>query len=160
MQSLPMAPVAHNSSPAYSGEVVIVEIGGRLFGIDTAVIKSISELALTDERLIVEPYFGSYLYQNTKIPLLNLADFFSLNTALPETVFIVVVSAEAPFAILASRLLGKFRSEQTFALPQEAFRYPQLYPFAFEFNGSHLLLIDVHRALQYMTQHVQALGQL
>ncbi len=155
-----MTSADQHSASTYSGEAAIVEIGGRLFGIDTAAIKSISEMALQDKRLIVEPYFGSYLYQGTKIPLLNLADFFSLKSSLPEKIFVIVTSTEIPFAILVSSILGRFRSEQTFELPQEAFRYPQLYPFAFEFNGSHLLLIDVRRAFQCMTEYVQALGQL
>jgi chemotaxis signal transduction protein len=145
---------------SYSGEAVVVEIGGRLFGIDTQIIKSISELELADERLIIEPYFGSYSHQNTKIPLLNFADFFLLPSSLPNTIFVIVTNTEPPFAVIVSRLLGKVRFEHVFDLPQEVFRYPYLYAFAVEFNGSHFLLINLQRAFQYMTEHVQALGYL
>lgn len=146
---------------SYSGEAVVVEIGGRLFGIDTATIKSIAELSATDERLLIEPYLGSYFYQNAKISLLNLADFFSLPaSSRPETVIVIVINAEVPFAVMVSRLLGKFRSESVFALPQEAFRYPHLYPLALEFNGSHLLLIDMQNAFRCAAEYVQSLGNL
>ncbi|MFN3394883.1 MAG: chemotaxis protein CheW, partial [Candidatus Thermochlorobacter sp.] len=119
----------------YSGEAVVVEIAGKLFGIDTAVVKSIVELASSDDRLLIEPYLGSYFYQNAKIPLLNFADFFLLSpSSALEKVVVIVIQAELSFAVLVSRVLGKFRSETSFPLPQEVFLYPHLYPLAVEFN--------------------------
>ncbi|PIO47410.1 MAG: hypothetical protein CMR00_10445 [[Chlorobium] sp. 445] len=150
----------------YSGEAVVAEIAGKLFGIDTAVVKSIVELPSSDNRLLIEPYLGSYFYQNAKIPLLNLADFFllspssALESSALEKVVVIVIQAEPPFAVLVSRVLGKFRSETSFPLPQEVFLYPHLYPLAVEFNRSHLLLIDVQHAFRYVAEYVQSTGNL
>ncbi len=145
----------------YSGEAVVAEIAGKLFSIDTAVIKSIVELPSSDNRLLIEPYLGSYLYQNAKIPLLNLADFFLLSpSSALEKVVVIVIQAELPFAVLVSRVLGKFRSETSFPLPQEVFLYPHLYPLAVEFNRSHLLLIDIQHAFRYVAEYVQSTGNL
>lgn len=151
------------SPPPASSEVVVVEIGNRYFGFETTPIKSIVELAPDDPRLLIEPHLGSFSYQNNKIPLLQLADFFSLPTSLRRnTVFVLVMAfPDAPlFGILVSNLLGKLRAHTICPLPQEAFQHAHFYKYAFEFHGSYLLLIDALRAFECVTDYIHSLGNL
>ncbi|MCS7013026.1 MAG: chemotaxis protein CheW [Chloroherpetonaceae bacterium] len=151
-----------SSLPA-SSEVVIAEIGNRFFGFETASIKSIVELPPDDPRLLIEPYLGSFSYQDGKIPLLQLADFFSLPSPKRNgKVYVLVMSyPDSPlFGVLVCKVLGKLRAQTICPLPQEAFQYAYLYKYAFEFNGSYLLLIDAYQALHYVTEYIHSLGNL
>ncbi len=146
-------------------DVLVIDIGGKLFGVETLGIKRIAEILPEDPSVIIEPYLGSYQFQGGKIPLINLANFFKLGSVTRlETIYVLVCSYSEnngeTFALAASKVLGKLPVASTTPLPLEAMLYPDIYKCTFEFNGSHIILLDLQHIFERVVELVRSEGAL
>lgn len=149
--------------PESAIDVLVFEVGEEFFGIEASVVRMITEFSAFDENIIIEPHIGSIKLSDTKIPLLNIAEFLQLpSTDRDGKLSAVIVSLEDGefFSIIVARILKTISAEYFYKLPIEAMRYPDIYKSAFEFKGKFHLLLDLKGVLSRLIEHVKLQGEL
>ncbi|NTV47136.1 MAG: hypothetical protein HGB11_11585 [Chlorobiales bacterium] len=134
--------------PNENVDILVIEVGEMLFGIEANIVRMITELSATDPNVIITPYVGSLQLADAKIPLLNLTTFFRLPSISDNETFggiIVTFNNQNFFSLIVSRIIGTISVEEFYKFPNEAALYPDIYKSLFQFKDTYLLLLDLKK---------------
>ncbi|ACF14806.1 CheW protein [Chloroherpeton thalassium ATCC 35110] len=144
-------------------DILICEIGKELFGIEASLVKIVTEFSELDPGVIIEPYIGSIALSDTKIPLINLAQFFQLNSTDHQnkhTAVIVSFNDKDFYSVVISNIIGITQVKVFHKIPEQGLLYKNVYKSLFSYQETFLLLLDLQTLFDKIVEQEQLKGHL